>query len=640
METLHLDWEIFSRLPLGTQLGRYARHPSTDPICLCWSRNRMFPRAWMPGLQVEPLLEASLRDPSVTVHAHNAPFELYMVNYVGQKYGLPPLPASRMRCSAARAAHANMPRALETVGQRLGVGQGKDMVGHDVMLKLCKPDKDGRRLADPHGGPMSIYEAAMRDRCLAYCARDLTEEMDVEDNLPPLPEQEEEYWQLDRRINQRGVPVDLEFCRGALKILDQAYEEITEQLDTLTGGQITSGHQRDRILNRLNAEGFFLGDLQAETVEWALEKPEVTGIVRSLLELRQMAAPAAVKKYQAAVDMAVDGRVVEGLLYYGALTGRWTGKGVQFHNFKKGIELDEGLIEQITYGELGVLKDHYFETPIQLLSKSVRGLVCAGEGKQLLMSDYAQVEARIAHWLAGDQAMLDIFANKGDPYIGMAGKIFGVPVSSLNKESPQRKYGKSAVLGCGYGMGARKFGGQYNVEATLAKRCVEVYRRENPKICQLWRNIDKAVARVVHTGQTVQVGRLTFAMEDRWMTMRLPSGRKLYYFQPRMVQGQKGMSFRYWSREGIKHVWGGHFLENACQAISRDLLVAAMLLIERLGIDILFSVHDEIVMEVDDDAVDDARREVEQIMLTGEGWTHGLPLGVESEIKKRFEKLE
>ena len=442
-------------------------------------------------------------------------------------------------------------------------------------------------------------------------------------------------------MNERGIPIDTKYCRGAVKILAEAYRRNQAALEEQTKGEITSGGQVQRILKFVNERGVNIDTLDADTVSATLKSSKLNPEVRTVLELRQMAAGAAVKKYRAALDLvSADGRLRESLLFYAASTGRWSGRGLQPQNMKRGVKLDPTLVGVITEGDFREFRSmirFLGETTIDTLGKYVRGIIRAPAGKRLLMSDYSQIEARVAHWLAGDKPMLSRFRRGDDPYIPMASKIFNVAEEKVTKD--QRHLGKIAVLGLGYGMGTPRFAEQANVNMTLAGTAVDIYREVNAGICKLWRQLEQGAKRAIQGNMGVTCGRIIFAMEGKWLTMRLPSGRKLYYFNPKVGPGRKSQeAISYRRRGGRLEIWGGTFLENACQAISRDLLCHAMLRMQEAQLEIIFTVHDEVVLEVDQKTALDDQATVEGIMVSNPHWADQLPLAVESELKERFEK--
>lgn len=656
MPELSLDYETYSELSLKThKVVRYTRHPSTDIMSLAWSLDGGDPQVWVPCMGTPPpkLIEV-LKDPQVTVHAFNAAFEWYCTRELGWLYGLPEIDYRRMRCSSGQALHANVATDLDTVCLMLGL-QGKDDEGHKAMMRLARDAKPTKK--NPIGG--RLRDPQLEALMYRYNKQDVSCEIAVKEALPPLPPEEQEIWELDRRINLRGIPIDLDFCRGGLQILEQATERVQEPLAELmerTGGNVERGTQVARILSYVNQRGLNIDNLQADTISEILTQ-EIPEECRTVLELRQMVSSMAVKKFQAAADTHWEGRCYETQRYHKAHTGRWQGDGLNPFNFKKGKrgidELDENLIEAIALGDAGLLDSLYTRSPIDLLGRCVRGLVCAPPGKVLVRRDYAQIECRLAHWLCGraGEKMLDLFRKKDaaertgnsrpedDPYVLMAAKIFK---GDIDVGVKNRKHGKTTELGSAFGMGAKKFAAQYGVDEFFAKQCIAAYRADKPWIVGIWSALDEAAMTCVSRGVPMRVGKLRFAMEGRWLTMQLPSGRKLYYFEPGIAFDHKRRPYVYYTKsyERREKMWGGIWLENACQAICRDLLAPAMMEMDRRGLAVILNVYDEIMVECDEQAADDALAEMAEIIENPPAWAAGLPIFSDPEVSKRFEKLE
>jgi DNA polymerase len=673
---LHADYETRSRCDLSDRGGyEYASHESTSILSLAFAFDDGPVQLWTPPDPPPEALLRALRDPEVEFRAHNAGFERLITKFVGPQYGLPEVPPERFRCSAARARHANIPGSLEDAAAFLGTAR-KDKEGHAVMLLLSQPNPiGGKRLklkkieildllpeADPKllkaqleelldkSGrwptvPEWREEPELYERMYRYNKQDVVAERDLEKALPPLPEFEQQVWLLDRSANEYGLPIDTDFCRGACRIIEAGYAEAQEKITALTYGRITKGTQRARIQEFVNELGVNIENTQKDTVEEVLET-NMHKDARTALELLQFVSGAAVGKYRAALkQVSDDGRLREHSIYYGAsATGRWTAGGMQPLNMKRGIKLDETLIDVITTGDYGLLRALYQDDPpIGLLGSCVRGIICAPDGKMLVDADSSQIELRIVHWLAGDQSLLNDVRAGFDPYKALYAKNMGVPVMTVTKE--QRQQGKIWALGMQYAMGAKalvramaKAGKIITIQE--AKEIIAKYRKNNPEVAALWDKLTRAAIVAIQRGRPVRCGKLVFEVQGNWLTMKLPSGRRLYYYKPSVAENQYGFPCVMFTspNKGRISVGGGHFLENAAQAICRDLLCVWMLDLTKRGIQILMNVYDQIVSEVYEDQVQDAIRETEEVMSTAPEWCLDLPLGVGAVAKKRFEK--
>lgn len=646
MLSVIIDYETSSRAVLKTtpknpSVGayNYSRDPTTEITCMGYKVAGGSKGVWVPGHPLpEDLLEAMERG---VVYAHNASFERHITNNVGRRYGryrLPYLHASRLRCIAAKARHANLPGKLEDACNLLGT-RPKDAEGHEVMKSICKVKADGSRCRDPEK-LARVYE---------YCLNDIDTEMELASSLPALPDYEQRVWELDRKVNERGVPIDLDMCKGAVRILRDAYSSASQTLASVTGGVINSGGQIQRMLKYANERGVNIENMQEPTLDKIMEE-DIPDDVRQVFELRQLTSSAAVKKYRSALtSICDDGRSRETTIYYGASqSGRWAGTLWQPLNMKKGMKLDDNAIAAISSGSLDLVETMYsgpmtvkgkrvVMSPVKLLGNMVRGLVCAPPGKMLADADSSQIELRLAHWLAGDRKMMEALKGGADPYKVLAAKMLRVPVGSITKD--QRDKAKPLALGVQYMQGAKRFSSVSGMPLSKSKEMVDRYRADNPEITYYWDQLHRATVSTVRNGGPVQCGRLTFAREGKWMTMRLPSGRKLYYFEPRIVMGKFDKpAVAYRRGHHLEHTHAGHFLENACQAICRDLLCSWMLELDRQNVKILLNVYDQILSEAACDEAKDVLDLTLHVMRTNPDWCRDLPLDADGSLKKRWEK--
>ena len=617
---LTIDFETRSCCDLKRHgSARYADDPTTQALCLAYG-----PRLWKRDDPPPPI--------TGPVRAHNASFE----RNIWRTVRWPEIPVNQWQCTAAQAAHANAPRSLDKLSTFLNLGDAaKDKEGHRIMLKLCKPAKKGGFIED----------AELFEKLFAYCKQDVVAEETAADKLPKMTDREQRVWQLDRTINERGVPVDVDFCKGAMSIVGQLQERCATELPQITNGEVQTPSQVGKLLDWAQRHGAKISDLRKETISTALEWQTLPPDTRRVLEIREIGAPAAVKKYQSAIDrVSDDGRIREQFLYYGAATGRWSGSGVQFHNLKRQLhDCPQFVIDAILNGDLDVMAA-VCDKPMAELQNAVRQMVCAPEGYKLVISDFAAIEARVLHWVAkspGVQVFRDFDSGKGEePYKIEAAKIFGCSPASVDKQ--QRQLGKVAVLGLGYGMGAAKYVATVlawtgiKIELALAEKIVKRWRRSNPSVTLFWRQLETAFRDVVGgASRRYLPGGVSFGHCGEAITMKLPSGRELFYWGAKATKS--GIS--YVDNRGVTvHIWGGHLAENAVQAIARDLLVDSMLRCEQAGLNTVMHVHDEIVLQVHDDAANDAREFLGRSMCETADWSKGCPVQAVAHISKRLTK--
>lgn len=724
---IFLDFETRGIVDLNkVGVPRYVLDKDTVPLMLAYGNSDRGYSQWSLNLRSvsqPPVcpgdLVSLIEDPSVEFHAHNAPFEIYVWDYICvARWGWPEIPIERWYCTMARGGHANQPKKLDLLVKRLELPQEKDSKGKKLIQQLSKPTKaqvkekvavlgeDGKPVKQ-EDGRHNIYEPNPKSEAYArskghrlfkvpgkkglhffredpdlmkefraYNVQDIVAEEAADKALPPFSGFERDVWLLDRKINQRGIPIDLEVCEGAVLIFQEEKSWTEGMADKITGGQVTAGTQVAKIRDWINDRVNFGETLSKEDVDRFLDVyegrpdrwdkillrgrgPSDMEDVINLLHLRQTVSGSAVAKYQAALTYASpDARCREQLLYYGAATGRWAGRGIQPHNFKRGSTPDETAIDMIANGdhEEFTFHAHFMGySVLQLLSACVRGLIKAPEGKKLVVSDFAGIEGRVLHWLVESEERLALIRQGVDAYKHTATKIYGVPYDEVTKE--QRQIGKAAELGLGYGMGANTFlagalrAGQ-DLEATFAEHVVKTWRDDNPKVKSFWWDLDAMAKKIVRAGRrgkkvATRFGKLWLGFDPgrKYFIIRLPSGRNLYYFDPIFVEDDLGGQLYY--KDGGKTgypefggritTYGGKLTENIVQAIARDLLCYSMLLIDRAGLDLIFHVHDEAVVETKEDDTE-AFGIVHSAMETVPPWAEGLPLEAETYESRRYRK--
>jgi len=421
----------------------------------------------------------------------------------------------------------------------MGLPIQKDAEGHKIMLRLCKPKKPSKK--DPSewdNDPVKLQ------KLYDYCIRDVEAEECLSQALEPLTASELKVWQLDQRINLRGLHVDQDALRNALAIVEETYEGCCKSISEATGGVISTPKQvakiREWMLTNYEVD---MENLAAETVEKMLESETLPDGARAVLQLRQLAGKASTSKLQSMLDRCdEDGRVRGNLVYHGAATGRWAGSGIQIQNYPRGTLTPDEIetVHRVLPARSGQALDLLLGPPIDCLSSSLRSMICAEPGNRLLAGDFASIEARVLAWIANQSDLVQAFRDGTDVYVGMASKIYDVPEDEVIKT--QRQVGKVAILGLGFGMGhkafrdaAKKMAG---VEITnkFARQVVKTYRDTNPKIRQFWGDLNTAAIRAIETGQPHRVGRLEMLPDDDWLKIRLSSGRCLHYRWPRIVQ--------------------------------------------------------------------------------------------------------
>ena len=577
-------------------------------------------------------LEDLAGDPNVLFHAANAGFEIAIWESICvNRWGWPSVPIHRWRCTIAKGCLANQPRALGNLCERLGTSEGKDEAGKNLIGLLSMPQKTVRskRHTKKKGGGIrtdsvtylkehgvETFECADKPGVwywnhdpklladfAAYNLQDIVAEQAADAALPDMSDYEQRVWELDANINARGIPVDRELCQAVMEIYtyevtrcNARLREIAYDPDVEPKKQVEKVSQRQRIVDWANKRTNFGESLAEENVDAWLKayagmksqdqtmydgKFVETDIVKEVLELRKLAGGTAVAKFKAALEFIEDDDRCRGqLLYHGASTGRWTGKGIQPHNlFRKAIP-DEVYFEAIKrrdYEEVSLLAELSGTTVMDLLKSCVRGLIRAPKGKKLVVSDFAGIEARVLQWVVGANDVLEMFKDPDyDSYVHAAAKVFDIPYEDMMcgpdvrpEYKDKRQVGKICVLALGYQMGAERYTdtcANYGVKIDIdfAADIVTKWREANPLIVQLWYRVERACKHVIkHKRATANIdGYLRMSWDKRgYLCIRLPSGRTLRYFRAR-IDKETGSIVYYDGSKGLVDTYGGKLVEN------------------------------------------------------------------------------
>jgi len=593
------------------------------------------------GEQIPQHIVNALFDPAVEKRAWNAAFEWYSL---GRHFGLPRDQLLgwlwQWKCSMIHAYYCGYPGSLAAAGEAVGIAQDKKKmsVGSALIRTFCVPCKPtksngGRTRTMPH------HEPEKWQTFKHYCANDVMAEMAIAAVLDafPVPEQEWSLWRLDMQINERGVQCDRQMVESSIRIHDAETEALIAEAVRLTGVENPKSVQQ--LTAWLEEEtGEEVADLSKGTVAKMIDKLD-EGKAKRVLEIRQELSKSSTKKYAAMLETICDDGRIRGLFqFYGAnRTGRWAGRLVQVHNLPRNdlpaIELARGYA---AHGDAQALKLLYGSLS-DTLSQLIRTALIARPFTSLHVADFSAIEARVLAWLAGEQWRLEVFKTHGKIYEASASQMFGVPIEQIGKGSELRQKGKVAELALGYqgGVGALISMGALDMGLSEDElpEIVERWRNANRAIVEFWRSIEGAALHAVQTGEAVGLRGLVIAREmdsrtgQDFMTVRLHSGRKLYYPRPHIAENQFGRSaIHYWGVEGGKwselSTYGGKLTENIVQAISRDCLAAAMMKLDAAGYEIVMHVHDEIVAEVEGDRLE----EMIELMREPLPWAPGLPL--------------
>jgi DNA polymerase len=644
---------------IGVGAYEYAVHPSTKILCVAWkigtkeelptTKTKVWALHQEKDIPTEFL--AALFDPEIRLVAHNAGFEQVITNHVLPYYyrhrffshKVAPTPISRWICTAALAATHALPRSLEDACMVLRLPIQKDPMGKLLIQRHCQPRKPTKNNPaiwndDPEG----------LTRLAKYCATDVDAETGLFLALPPLTQSERKIWMLNQRINTRGVQVDQALVRSALKIIAVESCELSARALEITQG--ISPTQNAKILKVLRGMGCELPNMQAKTVDDAISSGLATGQARELLEIRQAISKTSTKKYLALdARSKSDGRLRDLQLYHGASTGREAGTGVQPHNFPRGtLEDVEGAIAAILEQDRAWLRALHGNV-MAALSSVLRGCLRASPGHTLYCADFNAIEARVVFWLADHHRGLRLFEGGVDPYKEQAAIIFSKTVNNVTDD--ERFVGKQSILGCGFGMGDRKFRLQCksfgrDISPDLAKLAIKAYRTKHAPVVQLWSNLEKAaIAATKNPGVSYRINHTRWFVKGKFLYCELPSGRSLAFFQPsvryeptpwgdkRPVLYHYGIEKHQWVNRGT---YGGKLTENVVQGIARDVMKESELRVEEHGYIPLIDVHDEILSERKKGT--GSLEEFETLMAQVPVWAKGLPVRVKGWCGERYKK--
>jgi DNA polymerase len=644
-----IDFETRSLANLpDVGLDIYANDPSTEVLCIAFgtqpdnvSVNKPIkytsgPRSGFSDTDCQKLLD-HVADGG-KIQAWNAMFEYAIWNCVCvPKYGWPPLKLEQCIDTMAIAAANNVPQALDDAGTFMDSEHKKDAVGKRLIMKLSKPNSKGEFNEDPE----------LLQELYDYCAQDVRTEMAIGSVLRPLTELEQEVWTLTQRINLRGVPVDPNELHSAVLAVCRAQDALDNECLKLTGCKPS---ERAKLLAWLNGRGANLKDLTAETVSAMLVNTNLDRGIRRALELRQEGSQTSVAKYAKMMEIQREGRIRNTLVYHGASTGRWASRGgLNLQNIARPT-LEDKEIEQA----IPTVFDQGMGT-MQQLSSLVRSAISAPEGKTFVDVDFSSIENRVGVWLAGQKDKVELFRKGLDEYkVFAAESLYRISYDEVTKE--QRQISKSAVLGAMFGQGAKglvKYAEGMGVKITepQAKNAVDNYRMSYEKVKNLWAQCETAAIQAAdNPGTTFAAGgKIRLKSDGKALWMCLPSGRLICWQRPQLELlttpwGQEKLGVTVHSQNTFTRQWsrnaliGSSIFQSAVQGTARDCLAVAMLNLEKAGYEVINSIHDEVLLLVEEQNGESALADVLKIMITPPTWAPDFPLAAEGWHGKRYRK--
>lgn len=650
MPILFRDYETRSTLDLrDVGAWRYATHSETAIWCCAYAVDDGPIGLWTPGDPVPSEFITAAENPDWLVCAFNDAFERLIEDHImAPRYGWPVVPIERHRCLQAAALSLALPGSLDGAARALNLEQQKDVVGHKLMMQMARPRRP-RRDEDPSG----IYwfdDQARLERLYDYCRQDVAAERALHAKVGFLSEPEQSLWELDAKINARGIYIDGALLGAAIQVAEAAQRELNVELEDITGGAVSSVNQVDALMEWLAAHDCVVSSMQKPVLRKALTRTKIPAEARRAIELRLDGAHAAANKLETMRAWRNgDGRVRYAFRYHGASTGRWTSHGIQLQNMKRPVVADmDAAIAAVGTGDLKHLRSKYPQ-PMSVIGDITRGLICAQPGHRLIAADFSGVESRITAWLSGQDSKLEQWAKfdrtqdpRDEPYFINGHKIFGLP------EAEARAPGKTGDLAFGFMGGHGAWlrlapEGDTSTKEDIEKR-KQAWRDAHQSTVRLWYMLDKAaITAVRYPGTMPTAKRVTFKCDDTFLRMTLPSGRELSYPFPKLKTNSRGHAVvSFMDNELGKWVecrhgqgaYGGTWTENAVQAVARDLFAAAMPRLEAAGYKIVLHIHDEVVAEMPDGF--GSAEEFLKIIATPPPWAEGLPIAAKVRNGPRF----
>jgi len=637
---------------IGAQ--RYAADPTTEILCCCYAVDDGPVLLWRPGDSVPIEFVLAAQNQNWIAAAFNDAFETAIEKQImSVRYGWPVIPIERHRCVQAMCLAVGLPARLSAAATALELGFRKDAAGERLMHQTSKP-----RRPHKNENPEGIYwfdDQDRLDRLYEYCCQDVEVEREIYQRLPSLSSTEQAIWQLSHQINIRGFHIDRAFAESARNIAEAAAPEIDAEITEITAGAITSINQVAKLQLWLQQHGCVMETLDRKAIERKLLDPELAPVARRVLEIRTAGAQSAVKKLDALLARAGDDdRIRGGFRFCGAGTGRWSGEGFQAQNLKRPAVDDlDAAVTAIATGSYEHVKALY-PKPLSVIGDCSRAMICAAPGRNLIGADFGAIESRVLAWVAGEEWKLEAYRRfdathdpRDEPYCETACRIFRISSGSYTKDSPERNVGKTCDLAFGYmgGLGAwRKFEPDRFTDDEVKTFNAE-WRASHPAIKRFWYNIDRAALIAVRErGRVVRCGSIAFKSTGAFLLLKLPSGRKISYPQPRAVGDAERQHVTFLDNaagqftecRGGQGAHGGLWTENIVSGIARDLLAEAMLRIEADGYPIVLHVHDEIVAEVPEGF--GSTEEFTHLMTRKPAWALELPIAAKAWTGKRYTK--
>lgn len=678
---LGIDIETFSSVDIKRGAYAYSEAPDFEVLLISykWSDDDTIYQIDCLGRMAETCFDAlaiidkrfadALTDRNIIKTAYNANFER---TCLAKQFGLK-LPPEQWRCTMILAAEMGLPRSLDAVGEALGLpdDEQKLKTGRALIQYFCKPCRPTKA----NGGRERNSAINAPEKWELFCGYNkqdvVTEQAILQRLIKYRPDKwEQDLWTMDQNINDNGVLLDTDMADKIVNYNERHSAEMTEEARGLTG--LKNPNSLQQLKGWMSKRGVPVESLTKSDIEELLDDDKLPDDVRRVLNIRQALGKTSIKKYQTMLDVAcADGRARGIMQFYGGHTGRWAGRNLQPQNLTKNTMPDEDLDlarEYVKDGDFDALGMIYGE-PTPVFSQLVRTAFVPSPGCQFVVTDFSAIEARVTAWAAGEQWRLDVFENGGDIYCESASRIYHKPVIKHGINGELRQRGKVAELALGYGGGVgamKRMDTTGSIPESEMQGIVDQWRDGSRRITRMWyafqncaediireggekkyiiKSIDKERARYneekmgakyeafseyFKTGAEITFKRRKVG-DVYIMQIVLPSGRPITYWDPKLIDGDRGPRITYMTQNQTTRKWereetyGGKLTENIIQSIARDCLAEKMLQVSRMGYNIVFHVHDEMIVDA---RLSDAHAAeiIDRVMATPLDWAPGLPL--------------
>lgn len=663
MRHLSVDVETYSSVNLA-DCGAYKYAESEDFEVLLFGYSVDFGEPEVIDLacgeDIPMEIVMMLFDPTVRKHAFNAAFEWITLSRYFKLTRKEQLAWARQwHCTMIHAYYLGYAGNLDMVGKAVGLPEDKQKLatGKALIRYFSCPVKatktnGGRTRNLPHHDPekWDLYKE--------YNRMDVVAETNIHMKLKgiPVPDFIWEQWFTDLKINSRGVYVDTDLVYGALAIDEDVRKDQMTEFKQLTG--LANPASNTQLLSWVTQHGVDMPNMQKATVADTLKRDDLPEEVREALELKKEVSKTSIKKYNKILDYLCDDNRIRGLLqFYGAsTTGRYAGRGVQLQNLPRtylnDIDTARALVKQHSSTGMEMLYDSVSDT----LSQLIRTAFIPSPGNVLLDADFSAIEARVIGWLAGEEWVLEEFRGAGKIYEATASQMFGVPKEQIKKGTELyklRQQGKVAQLACSYGGGVAALTAMdfnHEIPDDMKPGLVKQWRAANPHIVAFWSKLERACIDTIKSGTSHTInGRIRSHLVSSggitYLQLELPNKRSIYYCEPHMTVNRFGNeSIGFYGKNQVTGKWekqetyAGKLAENATQSVARDLLAESIERLEANGFEILFHIHDEVVIDYGGGDADEALEKVYALMSEVPKWAKGLPMAADGWVGAYFKK--